>query len=51
MWEQGAFNRYPNIPFTNTFESRFFISVEYDEIRYGRSGFQRGNIANMGIVS
>jgi hypothetical protein len=37
---KGALNRYPKIPFTNTFEIRFFVSVEYDEIRCGGSSFQ-----------
>jgi hypothetical protein len=29
---KGAINRYEKIPFTNTFEIRFFVSVKYDEI-------------------
>jgi hypothetical protein len=32
---KGALNRYPKIPFTNTFEIRFFVSVKYDEIDVG----------------
>jgi hypothetical protein len=38
---------YPKIPFTNTFEIRFFVSVKYDEIRCGGVVFKRGNIANI----
>jgi hypothetical protein len=44
---KGALNRYPKIPFTNTFEIRFFVSVKYDEIWSGRVVFKRGNIANI----
>jgi hypothetical protein len=37
----------PKIPFTNTFEIRFFVSVKYDEIRCGGVVFKRSNIANI----
>jgi hypothetical protein len=47
---KGAINRYPKIPFTNTFEIRFFISVEYDEIRCGRVVFvSRGTVAAINL--
>jgi hypothetical protein len=41
---KGALNRYPKIPFTNTFEIRFFVSVKYDEIWRGGAVFKRDNI-------
>jgi hypothetical protein len=44
---KDALNRYPKIPFTNTFEIRFFMSVKYDEIWCGGAVFKRGNIANI----
>jgi hypothetical protein len=44
---KDALNRYPKIPFTNTFEIRFFMSVQYDEIWCGGAVFKRGNIANI----
>jgi hypothetical protein len=44
---KGALNRYPKIPFTNTFEIRFFVSVKYDEIWCGGVVFKHGNIANI----
>jgi hypothetical protein len=54
MWEHnyvstltGVLNRFPKIPFTNTFEIRFFVSVKYDEIWYWGAVFKRGNIANI----
>jgi hypothetical protein len=37
---KGAINRYPKIPFTNTFEIRFFVSVKYDENWCVGSSFQ-----------
>jgi hypothetical protein len=53
IWEHNyvstvkdALNRYPKIPFTNTFEIRFFVSVKYDKIWYGGAVFKRG-IANI----
>jgi hypothetical protein len=38
-------NIYPKIPFTNRFEIRFFVSVNYHEIWCGGVVFKRGNIA------
>jgi hypothetical protein len=48
---KGAVNRYPKIPFTNTFEICFFVSVKYDEIWCGGAVFKRGNIANIPIIA
>jgi hypothetical protein len=57
MWEYNSMCQFskvlsidiqkPKIPFTNTFEIRFFISVKYDEIWCGEAVFKRGNIANI----
>jgi hypothetical protein len=48
---KGALNRYPKIPFTNTFDIRFFVSVmygvKYDEIWCEGVVFKRGNIARI----
>jgi hypothetical protein len=43
---KGALNRYPKIPFSNTFEICFFVSVKY-EIWCGKVVFKRDNIANI----
>jgi hypothetical protein len=43
---KGALNRYPKIPFVNTFEISFFVSVEYDEIRCRGVVVKRGNISS-----
>jgi hypothetical protein len=46
---KGGINRYPKIPYTNTFEIRFFVSVDMmnDDIRCGSVVFKRSNIANI----
>jgi hypothetical protein len=48
---KGVLNRYPKIPFTNTFEIRFFVRVKYDAIWCGGVVFKRGNIANIIIIA
>jgi hypothetical protein len=47
---KGVLNRYQKIPFTNTFEIRFFVRVKYDAIWCGGVVFKRGNIANIIII-